>query len=103
TVSVQQPNVILISNFLAGGSNTPRFGLPPLSDQAHYVERLRRTGPDSMEMQMTIEDPGTLARPWVVKLAYKRAATMDRMFHEAFQNDRSVPDGDSATIAPPKN
>jgi hypothetical protein len=36
----------------------------------------------------------------VVKLAYKRAAGMDRMFHEAFQNDRSVADGDTLTIAP---
>jgi hypothetical protein len=104
TVSVQQPNVILMSNLLAGGPGAPRFGLlPPLSEQAHYIERLRRSGPDSMEMQMTIEDPQTLVKPWVVKLAYKRAAAMDRMFHEAFQNDRSVPDGDSATIAPPKN
>jgi hypothetical protein len=103
TVSVQQPNVILISNFLAGVANPPRFGMPPLSDKAHYVERLRKTGADSMEMEMTIDDPDTLAKPWVVKLAYKRAAAMDRMFHEAFQNDRSVADGDSATIAPPKN
>jgi hypothetical protein len=100
TVSVQQPNVILISNILAGVADPPRFGMPPLSDQAHYVERLRKTGPDSMELTMTIEDPVTLASPWVVKLAYKRATGMDRMFHEAFQNDRSVPDGSSATIAP---
>lgn len=102
TVSVQQPNVILISNILQGVANPPRFGMPPLSDQAHYIERLRKTGPDSMELEMTIEDPATLAKPWVVKLAYKRAAGMDRMFHEAFQDDRSVPDGNALTIAPDK-
>jgi hypothetical protein len=100
TVSVQQPNVILVSNILAAGVDLPRFGLPPLSEQAHYIERLRKTGPDSMELEMTIEDPETLAKPWVVKRAFKRATAMDRMFHEAFQNDRSVPDGNTLTIAP---
>jgi hypothetical protein len=100
TVSVQQPNVILVGNFLNPGVEPPRFGLPPLSDKAHYVERLRKTGPDTMEVEMTIEDAETLTKPWVVKLAYKRATGMDRMFHEAFQNDRSVADGDALTIAP---
>jgi hypothetical protein len=102
TVSVQQPNVILVSNYLSAGGDPPRFGLPPLSDQAHYIERLRKTGPDSMELTMTIEDPQTLSKPWVVKRTFKRAAEMDRMFHEAFQNDRSVADGNSLTIAPDK-
>ncbi len=102
TVSVQQPNVILVSNALQAAKPL-RFGLPPLSQQAHYVERLRRTGPDSMELEMTIDDASTLTKPWVVKLTYKRAAGMDRMFHEAFQNDRSVADGDTLTIAPAKD
>jgi hypothetical protein len=38
----------------------------PHSDQVHLVERIRRTAPNTMEFQMTIEDPVTFTKPWVV-------------------------------------
>ena len=73
---------------------------PPLSDQAHYTERLRRVAPDRIEGEMTIEDPVTLAQPWVVKLTYKRADGFDRLIHDSFFNDRTGFDGDFYTIEP---
>jgi ATP-dependent DNA helicase DinG len=36
---------------------------PPLSEKARYMERIRRTGPDTMEAEVTIEDPETLIEP----------------------------------------
>lgn len=77
------------------------FGIaPPLSAQARYTERLRMTGPDRIESQMTITDPETLSRPWVLDLAYTRATGLDRLFHDAYTNDRNELDGDLYTIAP---
>jgi hypothetical protein len=88
TVSVQRPGIFV--------------PFPLVSEQARYIERLRKTGPDRIESEMTIEDPATLTKPWVIKLAYLRQPAIDRMFHNAFDNDRVVEDGDTLKIAPPK-
>jgi hypothetical protein len=77
--------------------------LLPLGENAHFIERLRRTGPDRMELEMRIDDPQFLSAPWVVKISYKRAKGLDRLIHNAFENDRTDVQGDSPTIAPPKD
>ena len=43
---------------------------PDLSDQASFVERMRMTGPDTIEVEATIYDPIALKAPWpaVIKL-----------------------------------
>ena len=71
------------------------------TDKAHYVERLRKTGADRIESQLTIEDPATLAKPWVINVAYQRATTIDRLIHDTFDNDCSEVEGAGLTIAPP--
>ncbi|HTR01330.1 MAG TPA: hypothetical protein VMH83_15125 [Candidatus Acidoferrum sp.] len=76
--------------------------VPPFSDQAHYVERLRKTGPDRIETEITVEDPVTLAKPLVAKAVYVRTPNLDRLVHDAFVNDRDEIDGGAITIAPPK-
>ncbi len=82
----------------------PRYfqAAPPFSDQAHYVERLRMTAPDRIEWEMTIEDPVTLTAPMQVKSAFVRTPNLDRLVHDAFENDRSELEGGTFTIAPPK-
>ena len=89
TVSVRDPNRYFFSN-------------PPLSDKAHYVERLRMTGADRIESVMTVEDPVTLAAPWVIELDYVRLPALDRLIHDAYDNDRSEVEGGVFTIVPPK-
>lgn len=44
----------------------------PYSDQTHSVERIRKVGADTIEDQITIEDPVMLAKPWVVTRKYKK-------------------------------
>lgn len=80
------------------------YWAPPLSDEARFVERLRLVAPGRIEGEMTITDPVTLTAPWTVSLAYVRVDAMDRLIHESdiFENDRSVVEGDSSTIAPPR-
>ena len=87
TVSVREPNKY--------------FGVVVwLSDRAHYTERLRMVAPDRIEGEMTVVDPATLSRDWVVKLQYKRAEGWDRLLHDAYDNDRTGFDGDFYTIKP---
>jgi hypothetical protein len=82
------------------GSVLP-LALPPLTPDAHFSERLRKTGPDRMELTMTIEDPAVLAKPWTLTFGYRRAEGLDRLVHDIIDNDRSTVEGDSLTIAPP--
>src|SRR6478735_1507520 len=58
TIEVTNPNV-----FFQGG--------PPLSEEARYHERLWLDG-DKLRAQVTIDDPVTLAHPWIVKLSWVR-------------------------------
>jgi hypothetical protein len=75
---------------------------PPLSENARYMERIRRTGADTMESDVTIEDPETLTGPWHAKVSYIREKQLDRLVHDVFTNDRSELDGNAFTIEPPK-
>jgi hypothetical protein len=76
--------------------------VPPFSDEAHYVERLRLTAPDRIETEITVEDPQSLRQPWTVKTAYKKTPNLDRLLHDAFENDRNELEGDTFTILPTK-
>jgi len=90
TISVKSPNDYF-------------HGAPPLSDDAHYVERIRMVGPNRIESEMTIEDPATLTGPWKVKLAFTPAKGFDRMIHMDYDNDRTGFDGEFNTIEKPKD
>lgn len=76
---------------------------PVLSEKAHYTERIRRTAPDRMESDITIEDPEALTAPWHVKVAYVREKNLDSLVHDAFTNDRSEASDGVFGIEPPKN
>jgi hypothetical protein len=89
TVSVREP----IKYFLL---------VPPLSAHAHYVERLRKTGPDRIESEVTIEDPENLTATWVARVAYARQPALDHLVHDDFTNDRSEVENGVFAILPPK-
>jgi hypothetical protein len=76
--------------------------VPPFTDGAHYTERLRMTAPDRIDTEITVEDPLTLSRPLTVRTFYTRTPNLDRLVHDAFDNDRSEVEGNAFTIAPPK-
>ncbi len=69
------------------------FVAPPLSGNAHFVERIRMTGPDRLESEITITDPEYLERPWQVHMVYLRHPVLTRLVHESdiFANDRTQP------------
>jgi hypothetical protein len=42
------------------------------SDQLHVVERYTLVGPDTMDYEATLEDPGVYSRPWTIRLTLHR-------------------------------
>jgi hypothetical protein len=54
-------------------------GAVAFSDQARFHERIRMTGKDALEDQMTIEDPVAFTKPWSLTLGYKRVTFLDRL------------------------
>jgi hypothetical protein len=63
------------------------------SDDMHIVERIRRTGPESIEIKQTITDPKVLAEPWTVSHFYKRGKD-DLREYECEQNNHDSADGE---------
>ena len=54
--------------------NRPEHSLArgDLSDAVHVVERFRRIGPDALDYEFTVDDPGTWTRPWSGSLPMAR-------------------------------
>lgn len=59
----------------AGPASEPRtpWGDPDLqgnanADRLRLVERFRRTGPDTLEWSVTVDDPSTWSRPWTFSM-----------------------------------
>jgi hypothetical protein len=97
-----QGDTLVIDTVSVRNPNRYFFSSPPLSEQAHYVERLRMTGPDRIESVMTIRDPVTLSAAWVIRLVYVRARGLDRMINDDYDNDRSEVEDGLFTIVPPE-
>jgi hypothetical protein len=58
------------------GSNQSRFGvsyLDGMSDEnLHVVERFRRTDPETITYQATVDDPTVYTKPWTVELSMSK-------------------------------
>lgn len=71
--------VIETTNFRPGPSATsvvtsgsPRNNDSPVSREAHLVERLTMTGPDSIVYEMTFTDPVNYTAPWGARTDWQR-------------------------------
>jgi len=78
----------------------PIPGTVELSEDAHFTERLRQVDPNTLEDDMTIEDPARLTQPWHLTLRYIRL-TLDRMIaYDCDENDRIEVINGRAVVAP---
>jgi hypothetical protein len=96
-------NTLVIDTIAVKNPNKYFHGAPPLSDNAHYVERIRMSAPGKIESDIVIEDPETLSGPWKSHVAYIPAEGFDRMVQMEFDNERTGFDGEYNTIEPPKD
>ena len=68
----------------------------PHSDKLHVITKVTRSGPDTIQFRITIDDPGAFSRTWEEKtLIYKRANKDARISEVVCENNRNVvlPDG----------
>ena len=86
-----------------GDSILDRTGLI-LSDKAHATTRMRKTNDTMIEVQMTIEDPKALTKPWVVTKQFQKMKAGTRLYDYACaENNRNPvdektrPDADSGS------
>lgn len=85
----------------------PVFPIPSanLSDQAHFTERVRRLDANTLENQITIDDPTRFKQPWQLTIRYSLVTELNRMvaYYYNCDNDRHPvgPDG-KITVAPPR-
>jgi len=91
---------LVIDTIMVSNPNAFFQGAPPLSEQAHYVERIWLDG-DKLRAEMTIEDPVTLSGPWKARLSWVRDEGFDRMIQVDWNNDRTGSDGEYNTIELP--
>ncbi len=70
------------------------------SDRLHLIERFTLVQPDTIELQITADDPVAFYQPWVVKKVYKRAPGAEIMEYVCAENNRNPigPDGVVGTI-----
>jgi hypothetical protein len=79
------------------GRNPVRF-----SAQAHFVERIRKTGPDTLEAQIRVEDPEALIAPYTTTYSYSRVTDFDRMVHDDCQgSEHWTSEGGQLRMVPP--
>ncbi len=78
------------------------FGPAELSAQAHFTESVRRIDKNTLEDQLTVEDPLRFVRPWTVTLRYTRVPELTRMIpYDCEEADRNPVVNGKLTIAPP--
>jgi hypothetical protein len=69
--------VIDVTNF------SPKTDFEGSRENLHLVERFTRTGPTTLEYEVTIEDPTVWTRPWTVKEEFaKQSDQENRLYYE---------------------
>ena len=74
--------VIDVTNF------SPKTDFEGARENLHLVERWTRTGPNTLDYEVTMEDPTTWTRPWTVKQEFaKQSETENRIYYEPRCNE----------------
>jgi hypothetical protein len=69
--------VIDVTNF------SPKTDVQGSRENLHLIERWTRTGPDTLEYVVTIEDPTVWTRPWTVRQEFTRQSEQqNRVYYE---------------------
>ena len=64
-----------------------------LSDKSRATTRIRKTDANTIEVQMTIEDPKALTKPWVVTKQFRKMPAGTRVYdYGCAENNRNPAD-----------
>jgi len=64
--------------------------LNPESENMRIVERLTRTGPETIEYKMTVEDPTVLTRPWSVEFPWQLDPKYDMYEYACHEGNTAI-------------
>jgi len=67
--------VIDVTNF------SPKFDFRSARENLHLVERWKRSGPDLLQYEVTIEDPTVWTRPWTVRQELTKQSDEENRFY----------------------
>jgi hypothetical protein len=70
--------------------NVPPFNTIPTSVKAHTVERLTMVGPDTMDYQITYDDPMVFTKPWTARFEWARDDGYQFFEYACFEGDVQV-------------
>jgi hypothetical protein len=88
----------LVVDTIAVTDKTEVLSIIPHSEDLHIVERIHRTGPDTLENRVTIEDPKTFTKPWTIVNHFKRVPGAEvKEFVCDNSTNRNLPGADSST------
>ena len=64
-----------------------------LSDRSRATTRIRKTDANTIEVQMTVEDPKALTKPWVVTKQFRKLPAGTRLYdYGCAENNRNPAD-----------
>jgi hypothetical protein len=63
----------------------------PHTDKLHVIERYRRPDVGHLEAEVTVEDPGTVAKPYTIKRVSELAPTEEIYEFICPENNRDLP------------
>jgi hypothetical protein len=83
----------LVVDTIALVKDTPLDWLgTPHSEDLHLIERYRRTGKDTLELTLTIDDPRTFTRRWETRQYFKAAPADATLVEYICDNNRDAPE-----------
>jgi hypothetical protein len=76
---------------LALGDVEGALTITVLSQNAHFIERIRMIDPGHLEDKMTVIDPDSFTKPWELSRTYQRVAHINRMVYEDCEGEDRNP------------
>ena len=70
--------------------NAPPFNTTPMSPQAHTLERLTMTGPNTITYEVTYTDPEVYTAPWTARLDWTRDDKYEFFEYACHEGDEQV-------------
>jgi hypothetical protein len=61
----------------------------PQTEKLHVIERMHRTGLGTMEVEITVDDPGAYARPWKLRRVLKLAPEEELLEYVCNENNKA--------------
>ncbi len=82
-----------------GTTSSPPENDTPVSEQAHVIERLTMTGPDTIDYEITYNDPVVYTQPWTAHLDWVRDDNYGIFEYACHEGNEQIPNYISASRA----